>query len=77
MDGGRRGRDRMIVGFSTACAISTYHYYSSTIVHGEMYSIQRYVSKFFSNLRQVGGFLRVIRFPPPVKLIVMILLKCC
>ena len=26
--------------------------------HGEVYSIQHYVIKFFSDLRQVGGFLR-------------------
>ena len=26
--------------------------------------------KCFSDLRQVGGFLRVLRFPPPIKLIV-------
>jgi hydrocephalus-inducing protein len=31
----------------------------------EMYSIQNYVIKFVSDLRQVGGFLR---FPPPRKL---------
>jgi hypothetical protein len=37
-------------------------------VHGEMYSIQHYVIKFVSDLRQVGGFLRVLRFPPPIKL---------
>ena len=24
--GGRRGRDRMVVGFTTTCAISAYHY---------------------------------------------------
>ena len=29
---------------------------SSNPVHGEMYSIQHYVIKFFSDLRQVGGF---------------------
>ena len=23
---GRRGRDRMVVGFTTTCAISAYHY---------------------------------------------------
>jgi hypothetical protein len=33
-------------------------------VHGEVYSIQHYVIKFVSDLRQVGGFLR---FPPPIK----------
>ena len=32
-------------------------------VHGEVYSIQRYVEKFVSDLRQFGGFLRVLRFP--------------
>jgi hypothetical protein len=34
----------------------------------QVYSIQHYVIKFVSNLRQVGGFLRVLRFPPPIKL---------
>jgi len=32
-----------------------------------MYSIHHYVIKFVSDLRQVGGFLRVLRFPPPIK----------
>ena len=41
---------------------------SSNPVHGEVYSIQHYVIKFVSDLRQVGGFLRVLRFPPPIKL---------
>jgi hypothetical protein len=41
---------------------------SSNPVHGEMYSIQHYVIKFVSVLRQVGGFLQVLRFPPPIKL---------
>jgi hypothetical protein len=31
-------------------------------------SIQHYVITFVSDLRQVGGFLRVLRFPPPIKL---------
>ena len=35
---------------------------SSTSVHGEMYSIQHNVIKFFSDLRQVGGFLRYSGF---------------
>ena len=35
---------------------------------GEVYSIQHYVIKFVSDLRQVSGFLRVIMFPPPMKL---------
>jgi hypothetical protein len=41
---------------------------SSNPVHGEMYSIHHYVIKFVSVLRQVGGFLQVLRFPPPIKL---------
>ena len=39
---------------------------------GEVYSIQRYVIKFVSDLRQVGGFIRALRFPPPIKLTAMI-----
>jgi hypothetical protein len=35
---------------------------------GEVYSIQHYVIKFVSDLRQVSGFLRVTFFPPPIKL---------
>jgi len=31
-------------------------------------NVQHYVIKFVSDLRQVGGFLRVIRFPPPIRL---------
>ena len=30
--------------------------------------VQHYVIKFVSDLRQVSGFLRVLRFPPPLKL---------
>ena len=33
-------------------------------VHGEVYSIQHYVIKFVRELRQVGGFLEVLRFHP-------------
>jgi hypothetical protein len=31
-----------------------------------------YVIKFVSDLRQLGGFLRVLRFPPPIKRTAMI-----
>ena len=34
---------------------------SSNLVHGEVYSIQHYVIKFVSDLRQVGVFFRVHR----------------
>ena len=41
---------------------------SSNPVNGEVYLIQHYVIKFVSDLRDVGGFLRVLRFTPPIKL---------
>ena len=34
--------------------------------------VQHYVIKFISDLQQVGGFLHVLRFPPPIKLIATI-----
>ena len=40
----------------------------STPAQGEVYSMQHYVIKFVSDLGQVGGFLRVLRFPPLIKL---------
>ena len=36
--------------------------------HGEVYPIQLYVIKCVSYLRQVGGFLPVLRFPLQIKL---------
>ena len=41
---------------------------SSNPVHSEVYSIQHYVTQFVSDLRQVSGFLRILRFPPSIKL---------
>ena len=41
---------------------------STNSAHGEVYSIQHYVIKLVSDLRQVGGFIRELRFPPPIKL---------
>ena len=38
-------------------------------------AIQHYVIQFVSDLRQVGGFIRVHRFPPPIKLTATIYLK--
>jgi hypothetical protein len=40
----------------------------SNLVHGDVNPIQHYVIKFVSYLREVGGFLRVLLFPPPIKL---------
>jgi hypothetical protein len=53
-------RDRMV---------HTTNVVSLSAARGKMYSIQHYVIKFVSDLRQVGRFLRVLRFPPPTKLI--------
>jgi hypothetical protein len=40
---------------------------SSNLDQGEVYNIMCLI-KFVSDLRQVDGFLRVLRFPPPIKL---------
>jgi hypothetical protein len=45
---------------------------NSNPAHGEVYSIQVYVIKFVSDLSQIDGFLRMLRFPPPIKQSVMI-----
>ena len=52
-----RGRDRMVVGFTNSSAISATKVVSSNLIHGKVYSIQRYVIKFICDLRQVDGFL--------------------
>ena len=67
---GRRGRDRMVVGFKTTYAISgsAYHHWCCEFESRSGWGVQHYMIKFVSNLRQVGGFLRVLRFPPPIKL---------
>jgi hypothetical protein len=55
-----------MVEFTTTYAISAYHHWSSEFEYrsGEAYSIQHYVIKFVSDLRQVDGFLQEPRFPP-------------
>ena len=64
----RRGRDRMVVGYTTAYAISAYHHWSYDFESrsGEVYSIQKYVIKVVNELRLLGGFLLALRFPPPI-----------
>jgi hypothetical protein len=68
------GRGRIVVGLTTTCAIMTIttNVVSSNHAHGEVHSIQHYVIKCISDLRQIGGFLCVLQFPPPIKLIAMI-----
>ena len=40
----------------------------SNHAHCEVYSIQLYVLKFVSDLLQIGVFLQVLRFSPPIYL---------
>ena len=57
--GDRRGRDRMVVGFTTlmqSVSITT-NVVSSYPDHGDVYSIQHYLITFVNDLWQVGGFL--------------------
>jgi len=60
---GLRGRDRLIVGFTTTSAIGAYHHWSCEFESRSRRELQHYVINFVSDLRQVGGFLRVLRFP--------------
>ena len=45
-----------------------YSKYCSNHAHYEVSSVQHYVIKFVSDLRQIGGFLWALRFPPSIKL---------
>ena len=65
---GHHGRDCMVVGLTTAYAISAYHHSCCEFESRSGRCVQHYVIKFVSNLRQVGGFLRVLRFPPQRKI---------
>jgi hypothetical protein len=69
----------MVVGFTTTYAIIAIitNVVSLNPAHDEVYSIQHYVIKFVSDLRQVDGFLRVLGFPPTIKLTATIQLKYC
>jgi hypothetical protein len=66
--GDGRGHDRMVVGYTTTYAINAYHHWSCEFESWSGRGVQHYVIKFDSDLRQVGGFLRVLRFPLPIKL---------
>ena len=54
-----RGRDRMIVGFTTTYAISVYHHWCEFESRSGR-GVQHYVITFVSDLWQVDGFLRVL-----------------
>jgi hypothetical protein len=67
---GRRGRHRMVVDLQLhmQSVPFTTNVVSSNLAYGAVYSIQHYEIKLVSDLLQVSGFLRVLRFPPPIKL---------
>jgi len=77
---GRRGR--MVFGFITAYIyIQSVPIYITTNTESEPRSgneyskYHYYMIKFVSDLRQIGGFLQVLRFPPDHHDITEILLK--
>jgi hypothetical protein len=49
-------------------AIGAYHHWCCEFDSRSGRGVKHYVIKFVSDLRQVGGFLRILRFPPPIKL---------
>jgi len=61
-----RSRDRMVVGFSTTCAVSAYHHWCCEVESRSGWGVQHYV--IVCQWLQVSGFLQVLRFPPPIKL---------
>ena len=68
-------RDCMIVDFANTFFFVPVQSVSSTTkdvslnpCYGEVYSIQHYVIKIVSDMRQIGSFLRVIQFPHSIKL---------
>jgi hypothetical protein len=66
--------DHMVVWYTATYAISAYHHWSCEFEShsGEVNSIQHYVIKFVSDLRQLSGFLRALQVLPPMKLTAMI-----
>jgi hypothetical protein len=74
MGWGHHGLDCLVVEFTITFAINAYHHKSCEFksAHGKVYLIQHYVIKFVSDLRQVSGFLLVLRLPPPIKLSAML-----
>ena len=74
-----RGRDRMVVGFITTYAISAYQHQCYEFESSSWRGVfdTTLCGKVFQRLRPVGGFLRLLRFPPPIKLTAMIYLIYC
>ena len=62
------GRDHMVVVFTTTYAVCVFHHCCCEFNFCLRRGVQYYVIKFVNDLLQVGGFLRVLRFPPSIKL---------
>jgi hypothetical protein len=58
----------MVVGFTTTYSISVYRHWCCEFESWSGRGVQHYVITIVSDLRQVGGFLWVLWFPPPIKL---------
>jgi hypothetical protein len=56
----RCGRDHMVVGFTTTYAISAYHHWCCKKVRISIRARCTTLCDLISDLRQVGGFLRVL-----------------
>ena len=57
----------MVGEFTTTCVISAYHHWFCEFESRSGRGEQHYVIKYFRDLRQVGGILRVLKFPQPMK----------
>ena len=70
LHGGRRGRNRMVVGFTTTCVSSAYHHQSCEfeprLCRGVLDTIL--CDKVCQLLATGRWFSPVFRFPPPIKL---------
>ena len=57
----------LVVRFTTTYVISAYQH-CCEFEYRSGRGVQNYVIKYVSDLRQVGNYLRALRFPPPIKL---------
>ena len=60
--GGRRGRDRVVIGFTTTYVIDAYHHLCSEFESRSGRGVQHYVIKCVSDLQQVDGFLWLLKY---------------
>ena len=76
---GGHDRDRIVVEFklSVQSVPIISNITCSNPPRGEVFAMQLYLIKFVSDLRHVGGFLRVLRFPPSITRTSTIYLKYC